>query len=196
MSLTPEDDFAGPVVLDASAIINLLGCGAAERVLRSLGYACIVEERVLAEIVYHPVPGADHAHEVEALLAAGLLSMHRMSDSEYNVYLGLTSVGGVGGLGVGESAAIAVASQRQLAVVLDDRKARRLCSTRMPGLAVVSTLKLFVAAAYRAGWPFEELTKVTRTAQLTSCMCVLKDERDLVARLNLTSTGVTAQLPR
>ena len=66
----------------------------------------------------------------------------------------------------------------------------------MPGLAVVSTLKLFVAAAYRAGWPNEELTKVIGTAHLTSGMCVLKDELDLVARLNRTSAGITAQLPQ
>jgi hypothetical protein len=53
-------------------------------------------------------------------------------------------------LGDGESAAIAVAHDQQLAVALDDQKARRIAGERFPQLRLVSSVKVFALAEVAA----------------------------------------------
>lgn len=180
----PED---AALVLDTSAVINILGCGRSALLLRSLGRRCIVEERVLAELTYHPIPLKDAQAEIEHLKHEGLITIERMSDEDYEVFLDIAAASGRPGLGIGESAAIALATNPKIrrALVLDDRKARKRAAAQSPTIEVISSVKLFLEAGRTGGLGLEETRNLFVAAIDNAGMCVLKEERDLVLYLGL-----------
>jgi len=182
-----KEPASSDLVLDTSALINILGCGDPRHLLRCLGRVCVVEDRVLGELRRHPVPGLDSNTEVEALVSAGLIRRVRMSDEEYDVYLQFASASGVPGLGAGESAAIAIASSQGAchAIVLDDRKARHRTATRVAGLRVISTVNLILEAAANGSIPDAEVRALFVAARTNANMGILKEDRPLVAHLRL-----------
>jgi hypothetical protein len=165
----------GPPVLDASVVINVLGTGYAVHVLTGLGHPSLIEERTLREVLRHPLPGLDLEAALGDLRMRGLLHEVRMSDVEYEAYLGLAS-GSVGTrLGVGESAALAIAT-RGSCLVLDDRKARRRALIQPGAPPVASTLRLLLASAARQGWPLNRARDLVESARAHARMAVLKEE--------------------
>lgn len=187
MTSDPKEPQSSDLVLDASALINILGCGKPSHLLRCLGRVCVVEERVLGELKRHPVSALNAKAEVDALVQQGLIRLVRMTDDEYDVYLQFAAASGVPGLGAGESAALAVASSPGAchAVVLDDRKARHRTATRLPSLRVVSSVMLFLEAAANASLDHAEVRSLFVAARDKASMCVLKEDHPLVAHLRL-----------
>jgi predicted nucleic acid-binding protein len=165
----------GPVVLDASVIINLLGCGEMRAVLLALGVPALVEERTLQEVRRHPLPGQDHRAELDGLVAQGLLYVERMTDAEYEIFLGLVAGARAGRLAVGESAAIALAC-RGHTVVLDENKARTIVARDFRHLALGSTLQTLLTAGCRGGWSVERVQGLVLAARRHARMGVPKDE--------------------
>jgi predicted nucleic acid-binding protein len=108
-----------------------------------------------------------------------------MTTSEYLCYLGLVTGKAVDVLGEGESAAIATALGTGNAVILDDRKARRICGSNFPSVPIASSLRLFVEAARRGRFDNEFLREVVSAAFLNSRMSILKDERNIYANIGL-----------
>ena len=180
-----EESDGSPLVVDTSAVINILGCGAGASLLRSLGRICIVEERVLAELTHHPIPLRDAQQEVQDLVSEGLFNVIRMDDDDYDLFLELSASSGHPGLGVGESAAIAIATRRRHVVVLDDRKARRRTGTQHPELRQMSSATVLLEAARAGGLSLEETRALFTSAIDNAGMCILKEERNLVVHLNL-----------
>lgn len=172
----------GQPVLDASVIINLLGTHRPVEVLRALGYQSLVEERTLKEVRRHPVPGLKVEPLLDELQSQGLLEVARMTDDEYEVYLDYVS-GPLGRrLDDGESAALAISS-RGACIVLDERKARSRAASDAPGLIVVSSLRLIIAGAHRAGWPRSKAKELVEAALSSARMGVPKAEQDLLAQV-------------
>lgn len=187
MTSDPKEPQSSELVLDTSALINILGCGSTRRLLQCIGRVCVVEDRVLGELRRHPVTNLDARAEVEALASEGLLRRTRMSDVEYDVYLQYAGASGVPGLGAGESAAIAIASSPGVchAIVLDDRKARHRTSTRLPNIKIMSSVVLFLEAADNGKFTQDEVRELFVAARDFSGMGILKEERALVAHLRL-----------
>lgn len=183
----------GPVVLDASVIINLLGCGEMQAVLLALGVPALVEERTLQEVRRHPMPGRDHRTELDGLVRQGLLSVEQMSDAEYEVFLGLVAGARAGRLAVGESAAIALAC-RGHTVVLDENKARGIVARNFTHLSIVSTLRTMLTAGYRGGWSAERVQSLVLAARRHARMGVPKDEmQDLLRFMEGVQGWLAAQ---
>jgi predicted nucleic acid-binding protein len=172
----------GPIVLDASAIINLLGCGDMQGVLVALGAVAVVEERTLKEVRRHPVKGLALEPVLDALRLAGTLEVARMTGLEYETYLLLVQGSLARRLDDGESAAIALTA-RGLPVVLDENKARDIVRQKFPAVRFGSTLSVMFAAATRAGWPVERVQQLVISAQRHARMGVPRDERKLLERL-------------
>ena len=185
MGSLPDALSASAVVLDASAVINLLGSGKAEKCLKGLAIPCLIEERTFAEIKRHPIPGLCHVAALDELERNALLSVHRMTRDEYEIYLSLVSGTATKSLDDGESAAIAIAVMRGCAVVLDDRKARRVHRDRFPSVQMSSSLRLFIAAGERAGWPKERIAEYVEAARRTARMNIVKGEEGLLAAIGL-----------
>lgn len=175
----------GPLVLDASAIINILGCGFTDEVFRGLSRECIIEERALEELRRHPVPGQSHTAVVADLQNAGLLRVERMTDAEYLAYLDLIQGALSSRLGSGESASIATAVSRGYAIVLDDGKARRVFGARLDKTPCISTLKLLFSVAFLMGWGHSRLADAVASARAHARLGVPKEDRDLLSYLSL-----------
>ncbi len=171
-----------PAVLDASSIINLLGCGNMRGVIEALGIHCLVEEKTLAEVKRHPIPGKEHRAELEDLRKSGLLLTERMSDDEYEVYLSLISRPLSQRLGEGESAAIALA-HRGYPVILDENKAYGIVAQEFNSLHQASTLRLTLTAGYRARWSVDKVQALVLAARANARMGVPRDERDQLEKL-------------
>ncbi|MCU4119727.1 hypothetical protein [Variovorax sp. N23] len=173
---------AGQPVLDASVIINLLGTHQPVEVLRALGHRSLVEERTLKEVRKHPVPDLRIEPVLDELRTQGLLEEVRMTDVEYGVYLGYVSPPLGQRLDVGESAALAIAA-RGACIVLDERKARNRAAGNAPNLVVVSSLRLFIASAHRAGWAPSKVRHLVESARASARMGVPRDEQSLLAQV-------------
>lgn len=175
----------GVVVLDASVLINLLGCRECVAVLEGLRAKCLMEERTLKEVRKHPVPGCDHAEPLRALLSSGALEEVRMTEEEYETYLTLVS----GPLGTrlddGESAALAI-SGRAASIVLDERKARRRAAEDRKvsrDLTVASTLRLMLTSGHRQAWSTQKVRDLVVEARKSARMGVPKEDAALLEAL-------------
>lgn len=173
---------AGQPVLDASVIINLLGTRQPVEILRALGHRSLVEERTLKEVRKHPIPDLQADSALAELRSLGLLEEVRMTDDEYDVYLSYVSAPLGKRLDDGESAALAI-SLRGACIVLDERKARNRAASDALGLAVVSSLRLFITSAHRAGWSPAQVRQLVESARASARMGVPKEECALLAQV-------------
>lgn len=174
---------SGPLVLDASVVFNLLGCQRPDDVLRSIGEVFFIEERTLAEIKRHPIKGMCHKEVLERLVIDGLVRKHRMTPSEYDLYLNLVTGKPAECLDDGESAAIAVAVSLNYTVILDDGKARRIQRERFPSTQVISSLGLFLVAGERGNWSRIDIRNLVVEARTNARMNIVKGEEKLFASL-------------
>lgn len=175
----------GVAVLDASVLINLLGCGQCVAVLQGLGEKCLMEERTLKEVCKHPIPGFDHAETLRILRSSGTLEEVRMTDEEYETYLTFVS----GPLGTrlddGESAALAISS-RGASIVIDERKARRRAiedPELAGGVAVASTLQLMLTSGHRQAWSVRKVQELVASARKHARMGAPKEDSALLEKL-------------
>lgn len=179
----PSSKFpAGPLVLDASVLFNLLGTGRPEEILQAIGVTCWVEQRTAAEVRRTPGQRTEGA-PLQPLFDNGCLKLCRMSDHAYETYISLVSGLSTDTLDDGESAAIAIAVDGFGSVVLDDKKARRILSARFEQVTAGSSLSLLLAAATRANWTLAELRAAVSAARTVSRMAVVPDERPLFSEL-------------
>lgn len=150
---------ADGAVLDASVLINLLGCGAADRVLAALPGRRVVAEVTSRELLRHPLDPQRAGNPLEPLFEAGLLERIEerieLRGATLQTFRALVGAEPPDDLGDGEAAAIALAKELSLAVALDDTKARRIVRARFPELPISSSVDLFasppVAAALGGG---------------------------------------------
>lgn len=173
----PRDQLA----LDASVLINLLGCGVANDVFGSLGGPCMVEEKVLGEISRHPVVGLCHVEALRSLKAMGFIEQTRMDADEYTHFLTLIQTPLGKRLDAGESATFAVARSRQFAMVIDENKARKYVACHAPQVKIVSSLKLFISATVRLGRDISFLQTTLNAARHHARMAIPRDEESLFA---------------
>lgn len=172
----------GATIIDASVLINLLGCGQCLGILEGLGEKCLMEERTLKEVCKHPIPGCDYVPALRALLSSGTLEEIRMTDDEYETYLTFVS-GPIGArLDDGESAALAIAG-RGSSIVLDERKARRRAAGDARDLTVISTLRLMLTSGHRQAWTVQKVRDLVSAARLNSRMGVPKEDIALLEAL-------------
>lgn len=176
---------AGPLVLDASTIFNLLGCGKPVEVVQALQVPCLIEEHTLKEIKRHPIPGLCHKEVLSSLVGNGSVSTYRMSLEAYELYLSLISGKPSECLDDGESAAIATAVSLGYGVMLDDGKARRVHRSRFPATSFASSLRLFLTAGQRSGWNYEDVHRLIFAARANARMNIVTDDKALFASLGL-----------
>jgi predicted nucleic acid-binding protein len=162
----------GPLILDTSVVINLLGTREMTAIVAGVGYPSIIEERTLREVLRHPIPGTHLEDALSELRSKGLLVEVRMTQSEYETYLAV-------GLGPGESAAIAIAG-RASSLVLDDRLARRHAAAMTTAPALGSSLTLILTSVYRSGQNAERARALVEAALTNARMGVPRVERSLL----------------
>jgi len=166
------------LVLDASAIINLLATGAPERVLSAFGQASVIEENTLKEIIRNPFDSAPAMPYIDKLVSGGLIRIARMNATSYAHYIDLVGGKPRDALGQGESAAIACALEVQGLVVLDDLKARRISAARFPRVEQTTTVGLFRMAAMNGQISDSEIADLLVLARTNARMHVLDADKN------------------
>lgn len=144
------DDLATPIVADASVVINLIASGFAATILGTLAGPLRVPKEVRAEIEGGRRRGREDADALAGLIDAGNIAIVDLDAAGLRCFSSL--VGGPAGdtLDDGEAAAIACAVEQDATVLIDEKKANRLCNERFSHLIVGSTVDLAGCAAVQA----------------------------------------------
>lgn len=170
------------LILDASALINILGTGAERRLLDGLGGVCEIEENTVKEVTRNPADGQPAGPSISALTRSRCLTIRKMSDTSYAKYIELVAAAPDQALGRGESAALAYAAQVGGIVVLDDQKARRIGQARFPACEQVTSAWLFKRAADGLGLNDKQIGELLVLARTKARMHVLARDEAWVNR--------------
>ena len=144
------DDLATPVVADASVVINLIASGFAATILGPLGSPLRVPGEVQAELERGRSHGREDAGKLARLVDGGQVAIVDLGATGMSHFSALVVGAAQNTLDDGEAAAIAYALEHFAAVLIDEKKAARLCAERFPHLTVGSTADLVGCTAVQA----------------------------------------------
>lgn len=115
-------DYHRPLVLDTSVLINLHACTYGEQILIAVPNDVLVP-RIVANELEHETSRKNGEHSfLLSLIANGEVTLADLTDEEYEAFSALTT--GSPSLDDGEAATIAIASERHLHCIIDDKKGR------------------------------------------------------------------------
>lgn len=132
------------LVADASVVINLNATGRAQDIITALPIRYAVTENARAELAGGARNGHDDARKLQTLLDGGFVDLVRLGDSGNSIYESLVEGSALRTLDDGEAATIGYAYEIGGVAMIDERKARSLCTDRFPELQVVSTVDLLL----------------------------------------------------
>ncbi len=144
------DDLATPTVADASVVINLIASGFASTILGPLGSPLQVPGDVQAEIESGRSQGREDADKLAKLIAGGQVAIVDLGATGIGHFASLVTGAAQHTLDDGEAAAIAYALEHGATVLIDEKKATRLCAERFGHLTVGSTVDLVGCMAVQA----------------------------------------------
>src|SRR5258708_1762870 len=172
------------LVLDASALINLLGTGVAANLVKAANRRMLVEDYAFEELRRHPLPEQDIRSEIAALLASRLLQRVRMDDAARTLFRELTDGDLTAGLDDGEAATIAYAMRHAAAIpVIDEKKASAVFVQRWASRTIVDTFTLLGQPCVLAAFSEEQYSSALHSALLYARMRVPKAARPWVRAL-------------
>lgn len=174
----PESEDAPVYVLDASVLINFLGCGAADDILRTLPGQAWMEQRALAEVLLDPGRRLPSIEQREALIESGALRAQALCGVGIERFLALVS--DEDRLDDGEAATIACALQLGGVAALDERKGRRVARERFRDLVLISTAGLFRTLVESGSMPEEQVRMLIVAALQKARMSVPSEDVDWV----------------
>ncbi len=144
------DELATPIVADASVVINLIASGFADTILGPLGSPLRVPGDVQAEIQSGRSQGREDADKLARLIAGGQVAIVDLAATAIGHFASLVTGAAQHTLDDGEAAAIAYALKHGATVLIDEKKATRLCAERFGHLTVGSTVDLVGCMAVQA----------------------------------------------
>ena len=168
------------LVLDASVLINFLGSGCVEVILRSLPDRILMAEQTFNEVLRDPSGRMPASAQRRALVDQGLITLVPL-DHEGNEWF-LELVSDPDRLDDGEAAAVALALMTGAMPVLDERKARRVFRDRFPGRPLESSAGLFRRLSQSGNLTAEVLRDALFGALRKARMSVVAEESDWVVR--------------
>jgi len=140
-------DLQPVLVADASFIINLNATARASEIIKAIPSPIVITDNAYVELVNGARNGHGDAKQLQGLLSIGLIQRVGLSAVGNSIYEGLVEGSALRTLDDGEAATIGYAHEVGGVAVIDERKARRLCSEDFPHLRVVSTIDLLMLDA-------------------------------------------------
>ncbi len=132
------------LVVDASVVINLNATGMASEIIRACPGELVVTENACAELFRGTRSGYKDGENLQVLIRAGALRAVALGEGGKRVYGSLIEGTALRTLDDGEAATIGYAVEAGAVAVIDERKARGLCSTGFPYLTLASTVDLLL----------------------------------------------------
>ncbi len=136
------DDLATPIVADASVVINLIASGFAATILGALAVPLRVPSEVQAEIERGRSRGRKDADALAGLVAGGRVATVDLGAAGVGCFSTLVVGPAKDTLDDGEAATIAYATEHDATILIDEKKATRICTERFSHLTVGSTVDL------------------------------------------------------
>jgi predicted nucleic acid-binding protein len=143
-------DLDASPVADASAIINLNASGMASAIIRALPRPLVVVDVVLQELEYGRPKGRHDAELLRALIDQDVVRLVSLAGDAEAHFEGLLVGPAEATLDDGEAATIAHAVVSGGIAVIDERKAKRLCASRYPGLTIQTTVDILATPSVEA----------------------------------------------
>ena len=153
------NDLTLPVVADTSVIINLNASGCAEAILDALPNRFLVVSEVRLELEEDRHTGRNDATALNALVASGQVEIAQLGDSDIQHFSDLVTGPAAQTLDDGEAATIAYALEHGAVVLIDERKANRICTERFPALVTGSTVDLLAQGNVQAALGHDRLAE-------------------------------------
>lgn len=135
---------AGPLVADASTVINLNATGCAPAIIKALPNRIRVVDVIPGELDTGRIRDRKDADRLQQLISAGLIDLVSLGDSGWDCFEELVSGPAAETLDDGEAATIAYAIEQASIAVIDETKATRLCGVRFPGVSLISTVDMLL----------------------------------------------------
>jgi predicted nucleic acid-binding protein len=190
-------DPAALLVADASTVINLNATGCAEAILRALPNHVAVVDAVPGELELGRRQGRRNSDLLNALVAAGLVSIVKLDDSSNRYFEDLVVGNAAMTLDDGEAASIAYAVQHTAIVIIDEKKANRICRERFPALRVSSTVDVLAQAEVEGALGRKELAHALLNALQVARMNVLPQHVEwVVSIIGAEQAMLCRSLPR
>ncbi|OYW55465.1 MAG: hypothetical protein B7Y80_14350 [Hyphomicrobium sp. 32-62-53] len=136
-------DAAVPIILDASAVINLNGSGAATEILSALQRDFIVAQDVYEELKRGARNGRRDFEALENLIGQDVVRRQDISAVGIDLFEFLTVGPSAMTLDDGEAATIALAFELSGVAVIDEDKGRRLAQQTAAAVPLLSSVELF-----------------------------------------------------
>jgi predicted nucleic acid-binding protein len=130
------------LIADTSAVINLNATGRAREILRVIPNRFLVVDVVSAELEQGRRRGRADADLLHELVAEGLVEIVSMDESAASHFERLVVGPASQTLDDGEATTIAYAASRETIVVIDERKATRLCAELFPATRISCTVDI------------------------------------------------------
>ncbi|MBY0226149.1 MAG: hypothetical protein K2Q28_10125 [Hyphomicrobium sp.] len=175
-------DAHGPLILDASAVINLNGSGAARAILEALEGPVVVAEDVIGELERGISNGRRDAELLHDLVAAGLVGRQALGQVGLQIFERLTIGSSAETLEDGEAASIGLALEIGGVAVIDETKGRRLAALTAPAVPLLGSIDLFGHSHVQKALG-NDLADVVFRALQQARMQVLVTHHDWVASL-------------
>jgi len=137
-------DPSTPVVADASAVINLIATGCAPTIISALPNQLVVADVIPAELESGRRRGRKDSDELSKLVAGGFVEIVHLGNAAVKYFEELVIGPAAATLDDGEAATIAYALENAGAVLIDERKATRMCAEHFPELCVVCTVDILI----------------------------------------------------
>lgn len=138
-------DPSQPLIADASVVINLNATLCAAQIIVSVPHKLHVTDNARIELQGGIRNGHRDADKLDELIKAGAVQIVELGPDGLAIYESLIEGPREATLDDGEAATIACAYERKGIAIIDERKARSLCRSRFPALAIVSSAEMLVS---------------------------------------------------
>lgn len=171
------------LVLDASVLINLLGTGQPELVLRTLRRTVVVDETVIREVATDPCTRKSSAHLLKTLGASELLQVVNMDAEAYDIFLSLTGADPPDDLDDGEAATLAQAFRNGGFAVIDEKKALRVARIHRSEVILLDSLDILASSDLISELGLPSIAEIIYSALRNARMRVPLQKRAWVVEL-------------
>jgi predicted nucleic acid-binding protein len=175
----PSDRF----VADTSTVINLNATQYAADILAALPERLVVVDIAAGELEDGRKSGRRDADMLAELREAGLVEVGSLGDAGERLFEKLVAGPASETLDDGEAATIAYAVEHSLGIVVDDRKARRICRERYSAVPMRCSVELFQRSVLHKTLGQERLVSAVFNALQIGRMRVPKDHIPWVVEL-------------
>jgi predicted nucleic acid-binding protein len=172
---------ASPLIIDTSVLINLHASQQGERILGAIPNEIIVPQPVVGELDHQTSKINGESHFINTLISAGKVQQTELSEKEFELFEQM--VAGSTSLGDGEAASIALAVNRNLVAVIDDRKGRNHAQNLMVSMHLGWSIDLFLHPIVKSELGEDEAAEAIYSALRKGRMRIHEDHCDQVVNV-------------